>query len=324
MTKTHAVRVHEHGGPEKLVYEEIDLPAPSEGEVQIRNEAIGVNFIDVYHRTGLYKLPTPFVAGQEAAGVVEAVGPGVTGIAPGERVAARLRGSYAEHWNVPAHRVVKLPTDVTARDAAATLLKGLTAEMLLFRVVAVRPGWTILVHAAAGGVGLILTRWAKALGCTVIGTAGSEEKAARAREAGCDHVILYRNEDVAKRVRELTDGQGVKVAYDSVGAATQQGSLDSLATRGWYVTFGNASGAAEPVKPLDLLKRGSLFMTRPSVEHYGQDPAELAEASARLFEAMKAGHARADIGQEFMLENAADAHRALEARQTTGATVLIP
>ncbi|MGD2132947.1 MAG: quinone oxidoreductase [Maricaulaceae bacterium] len=316
MTKTRAIRVHEFGGPEKLVWEEIDLPTPG--------EAVGVNFIDVYQRTGLYKLPTPFVAGQEAAGVVEAVGPGVTGFAPGERVAARHRGSYSEHWNVPARRVVKLPTDVTAQDAAAVLLKGLTAEMLLFRVVEAQPGWTVLVQAAAGGVGLILTRWATALGCTVIGTAGSEEKAELARAAGCKHVILYREEDVAARVRELTDGAGVKVAYDSVGASTQAGSLDSLATRGWYVTFGNASGPAAPVKPLDLLTRGSLFMTRPSLEHYGQDPTELAEASARLFEALKAGHVRAEIGQTFALADAADAHRALEARQTTGATVLLP
>jgi NADPH2:quinone reductase len=321
---TQAVRVHEFGGPDAMRLEEIELPAPGPGEAQVRHEAIGLNYIDVYHRSGLYPQERPFVLGQEAAGVVAAVGPGVRDVKPGDRVVARAAGAYAGARNLPAAELVRLPDDVSTREAAAVFLKGLTVEMLLFRIARVERGWPVLVHAAAGGVGLILTRWAAALGCEVIGTVGSEAKAALAREAGCAHVILYRDEDVADRVRELTGGAGVRAAFDAVGKATQAASLDSLARRGWYVSFGNASGPPEPIAPLELLRRGSLLMTRPSVMHYIADKAEREAAAARLFEAMRAGHVRAEVRQTFSLADVAAAHRALEARETTGATLLLP
>ncbi len=321
---TLAVRVHEFGGPEALAVEEIALPPPGPGEAQVRHDAIGLNYIDVYHRSGLYPQARPFVPGQEAAGVVEAVGAGVTEVAPGDRVVARAGGAYAGARNLPAAELVKLPGHVSTRDAAAVFLKGLTAEMLLLRIARVEPGWPILVHAAAGGAGSIIVRWAAALGCEVIGTVGSEEKAARARDAGCAHVILYREEDVAARVREITGGAGVRAALDSVGKATQAASLDSLAPRGWYIPFGNASGPPDPIAPLELLRRGSLLMTRPSVMHYIADKAEREAAAARLFAAMADGRVRAEITRTYPLTEVAEAHRALEARETVGSTVLLP
>ncbi len=322
--KTTAVRVHMFGGPEVLTVEEIDLAPPGPTEAQVRHEAIGLNYIDIYHRSGLYLQETPFVLGQEAAGVVVAIGSEVKDVKVGDRVVAYAPGGYSTFWNLPADLLVKLPDGVSTRDAAAVFLKGLTAEMLLLRIARVERGWPVLVHAAAGGAGQILTRWAAALGCEVIGTVGSEEKAALAKEAGCAHVILYRDEDVADRVRDITGGAGVKAAFDSVGKATQAGSLDSLARRGWYIPFGNASGPPEPVSPMELLRRGSLLMSRPSVTHYITDKAEREAAAGRLFAAMKAGHVRAEIRQTFPLAQAADAHRALEGRKTTGATVLLP
>jgi NADPH2:quinone reductase len=322
--RTLAVRIHDFGGPEAMRLEEIELPPPGPLEAQVRHEAIGLNYIDVYHRSGLYPQDLPFVLGQEAAGVVAAVGADVEGIRPGDRVVARAAGAYAGARNLIAAELVRLPDGVSTRDAAAIFLKGLTAEMLLFRLARVEPGWPVLIHAAAGGVGLILTRWAAALGCEVIGTVGSEGKAALAREAGCGHVIFYRDEDVATRVREITGGAGVKAAFDSVGAATQMASLDSLARRGWYIPFGNASGPPEPVAPLDLLRRGSLLMTRPSVMHYIAERTEREAAAARLFAALKAGQVRAEVHATYPLAEAAAAHSALEARATTGSTLLLP
>jgi len=319
------VRVHETGGPDKLVVEEIKLAAPGPGEALVRHQAIGLNFIDTYVRAGFYPAELPVVLGEEAAGVVEAVGAGVTSVRPGDRVGYVLaRGAYASARVLSADALIVLPDSLTTDDAAAVLLKGLTCDMLLRRVVRVEPGWTILVHAAAGGVGLLLTQWATALGCSVIGTAGSPDKAERARAAGCVDVILYGEEDVAARVRDITNGDGVRVAYDGVGQSTQKGSLDSLAARGWYVTYGNASGPAAPVDPLDLLLRGSLFMTRPSLAHYVVDKSERDDAAKVVFDALAAGHMRAHIGQTFALTDAADAHRALESRATICATLLRP
>jgi len=319
------VRLHETGGPEKLCVEEMPLGAPGPGEALVRHEAIGLNFIDTYLRSGLYPVDLPIVLGEEAAGVVEAVGPGVTSVRPGDRVGCALtRGAYASAQIWRADNLMILPDTLSTDDAAAVLVKGLTCEMLLRRIVRVEADWTILVQAAAGGVGLLMTQWATALGCEVIGTVGSEEKAKRARAAGCAHVILYGEEDVAARVREITDGRGVRVAYDGVGRTTQRGSLDSLAERGWYVTYGNASGPADPVSPLDLLLRGSLFMTRPSLAHYVADKTERDTAAKAVFDAIAAGHMQPVIGQTFALKDVADAHRALESRATIGATLLRP
>jgi NADPH2:quinone reductase len=323
---SHAIRIHKTGGPEVLTWETVEVGAPGSGQVRLTQTAIGLNFIDVYHRTGLYPAQLPTGIGMEAAAVVDAVGPDVTELKPGDRVAyaSGPLGAYAEARLMPADRVVKLPDPVTDRQAAAMMLQGLTAQYLLRRTYKVQAGDRILVHAAAGGVGLILAQWAKHLGATVIGTVGSDAKAQLATAHGCDHVILYREEDFPKRVRELTNGAGVNVVYDGVGKDTFMGSLDCLAPLGMMVSFGNASG---PVPPLDLLllsQKGSLFVTRPTLVTYTAKRADLVAAAADLFDVVTRAAVKIEVNQTFALRDAADAHRALEARATTGSTVLLP
>jgi NADPH:quinone reductase len=305
---------------------EVETPQPKPGEILVRHEAVGLNFIDVYHRTGLYPIQLPGGLGVEAAGVVEAVGEGVDRFAVGDRVGVSggRPGLYAEASTVRASGAVRLPDSVDARTAAAVLLKGMTAEMLLRRVYPVKAGDPILVHAAAGGVGLILCQWAKALGCTVIGTVGSEEKAALARAHGCEHVILYRQEDVSARVRELTGGAGVPVVYDSVGADTFEASLKSLRRRGMLVSFGNASGPPPAIAPARLAQGGSLFLTRPGLFDYTSTVEELDASAEALWAVIGGGAVKVEIGAERPLAEVREAHVALEGRQTVGATLLIP
>ncbi|MBC7166153.1 quinone oxidoreductase [Phenylobacterium sp.] len=321
-----AIRIESVGGPEVLRLVEVETPQPGPGEILVRNQAIGLNFIDTYHRSGLYPVKLPSGLGMEGAGLVEAVGEGVTRFSAGDLAAYASGpiGAYAEFHVVKADRAVKPPAGVGADVAAAALLKGMTAEFLLRRCYPLTAGQTILVHAAAGGVGSILVQWAKAIGATVIGTAGSEEKAARARELGADHVILYRHEDVAAKVREITGGAGVPVAYDSVGAATFEGTLASLARRGLFVSFGNASGPAPPVEPGRLSRMGSLFLTRPTLFDYVATVEELDESARALFDVIAKGQVRIDIGQTFPLVEARRAHEALEGRATVGASLLVP
>jgi NADPH2:quinone reductase len=319
-----AIRIHEVGGPEVLRYEEVPVGEPGPGQARVRIGAAGVNFVDTYHRTGLYPLPLPAILGVEAAGRVEAIGPGVTGFAPGDRVAFNEPGSYTDARLVAADRLVKLPGEISERDAAAVLSKGLTVHMLLRKVYRVGPGDTVLWHAAAGGVGLIAVQWLKALGATVIGTVGSDAKAAVARAHGCDHVIVYTREDFPRRVRELTGGEGVPVVYDAVGKTTFAGSLDCLRPFGTMVTFGNASGPVPPVDPLLLGRKGSLALTRPSVFTYVARSEVLRAAAAELFDVIRSGRVKVEVGQTWPLAEAAEAHRALESRKTVGATVLVP
>ena len=321
-----AIQAVRAGGPEVL--EAVDLPVPTAGpgEILIRQEAIGLNFIDTYQRTGLYPVKMPAVLGLEGAGVVEAVGQGVTRFAAGDRAAFGNgpMGAYAQFHVVPAGRAVKIPTGVSSRDAAAAMLKGMTAEFLLRRCYTVKKGDAILVHAAAGGVGTILTQWAKALGAQVIATVGSADKAALATAAGADEVILYREEDVAARVRAITSGAGVRVAYDGVGAATLEASLSSLGRRGMLVSYGNASGPAPAVEPLRLSRGGSLYLTRPTLFDYVATTEDLDQSAGALFEVIASGAVKIAIGQAFPLSQARQAHEALEARATTGSTLLIP
>jgi NADPH2:quinone reductase len=320
-----AIRFHQAGGPEVLRLEDVEVGAPGAGEARVRHRAIGVNFVDIYHRSGLYPLPLPSGIGVEGAGVVEEVGPGVSHVGPGDRVAyTGPIGSYAEVRLVSAERLVKLPDGVEERTAAAVLTKGLTVQALVRRTYPVRAGETVLVHAAAGGVGLIATQWLKALGATVIGTVGSDAKAALARAHGCDHVIVYSREDFPRRVRELTGGAGVPVVYDSVGKATFEGSLDCLAPLGLMVSFGNASGAVPPFDIGVLARKGSLFLTRPTVFTYIARREDLERGAAELFEMLRTGKVEVEIGQSWPLAEAAEAHRALEGRRTTGSVVLLP
>lgn len=321
-----AVRITRTGGPEVLDLVEIETPRPGPGEILVRNNAIGVNFIDTYHRTGLYPVKLPSGLGMEGAGVVEAVGEGVTRFSVGDLAAYASGpiGAYADQHVVKADRAVKPPAGVSAEAAAAALLKGMTAEFLLRRCYPVRAGETILVHAAAGGVGSILVQWAKTLGAVVIGTVGSAAKAELARRHGCDHVILYREEDVAARVREITGGAGVPVAYDSVGAATFEGTLASLARRGLFVSFGNASGPVPPFAPARLSQMGSLFLTRPTLFDYVATTPELDASAQALFDVIASGAMEIEIGQTFPLAEVRRAHEALEARETIGASLLIP
>jgi NADPH2:quinone reductase len=323
---TRAIVVHEVGGPEALRLEDVTLSPPARGEARVRHTAIGLNFLDVYHRTGLYPLPRPFTPGSEAAGVVEAIGEGVREVAVGQRVAyaGGPPGAYAEARNVAASRLVPVPDGVDDRTAAAVLLKGLTAEYLIRRTYAVQPGETILVHAAAGGVGLLLCQWATLLGARVIGTVGSEAKVGLARANGCAEVLVSSREDVAARVRELTAGEGVPVVYDSVGKDTFAASLASLRPRGLFVSYGNASGPVPAVDPLKLAAAGSLYFTRPVLGHYTARRDELLTATSDLFALVRDGKLRVRVGQTFRLEDVALAHRALESRQTTGSTVLLP
>jgi NADPH2:quinone reductase len=313
------------GGPDVLQAVDCPLPEPGPGQVRIAHRAIGVNFIDTYHRSGLYPLALPAVLGQEAAGVVDALGAGVTALKLGDRVAyCGQTGAYAEAAVVAADRVVTLPPSISFDAAAAGLLKGMTSEFLLRRCYAVQPGDPILVNAAAGGVGMLMSQWARALGALVIGAVGSEAKAAFAKAHGCDHVILYREEDVAARVREITDGQGVRAAYDGVGAATIEASLASLGRRGVLVVFGNASGPPPAIEPARLQRGGSLYLTRPTLFDYIATTEELAASAQALFHVIETGAVKIEIGQRFPLREARGAHEALENRQTTGATVLIP
>ena len=319
-----AIQIHSTGGPDVLEAATLDTPTPKPGQVLVRHEAVGVNFIDTYLRSGLYPLALPAVLGGEAAGVVEALGEGVTRFALGDRVAYSAgAGGYAQYGAVPADRAVRLPDDISFEVAAASLLKGMTAEFLLRRCHAVTAGETILIQAAAGGVGTILVQWAKSLGATVIGTVGSQAKADLARSLGCDHVILYRHEDVAARVREITGGVGVPVAYDSVGKDTFEGTLASLARRGLFVTFGNASGPVPPLAPLRLMA-GSLYLTRPTLADYVRTAAEIDDSAGQLFRLIADGVVKIEIGQRFALADAQAAHRALEGRETLGSTILIP
>ncbi|PKP91522.1 MAG: quinone oxidoreductase [Alphaproteobacteria bacterium HGW-Alphaproteobacteria-16] len=314
------------GGPEVITWADRDLPPPGPGEVQMRHDAVGLNFIDTYHRSGLYPVPLPSGLGSETAGVVEAVGEGVHDYAPGDRVATfgPALGAYATARNVAAASLFRLPDHIDARTAAAALLKGCTAEFLIERCARVEPGMTVLLHAAAGGVGQIAAQWLKAIGATVIGTVGSPEKAARAREIGVDHVIEYRREDIAARVREITSGQGVPVVLDGVGGSTWTASLKSAARRGLIVSYGNAGGPVEGVGLATLNQHGSLFVTRPKAFDYYVTPGERAAGVARLFEMLASGAVTVEIGQQFALEDAAEAHRAIEAGETVGSTVLLP
>ena len=322
----HAIRFDHTGGPEVLDWREVETPAPGPGEVLVRHEAVGLNFIDTYHRSGLYPVRLPSGLGMEAAGRVEAVGQGVTRFAVGDPIAYASGpiGAYAEFHVVNAERAVRPPAGVDAGMAAAAMLKGMTAEFLLRRCFPLQAGQTCLVHAAAGGVGSILVQWAKHLGGNVIATVGSEAKAEAARGHGADHVLVEGQGDIAKQVREITSGAGVPVVYDGVGAATFEASLSSLARRGMLISFGNASGPAPPVEPLRLSRGGSLFFTRPTMFDYVSTTAELDESAGALFAVMAAGVVKVQVGQTFPLADARAAHEALEARKTVGASLLIP
>jgi len=323
---SHAIRIHQTGGPEVLSWEEVDVPAPAAGEATVRQHAVGLNFIDTYHRTGLYPLPLPSGIGLEGAGVVEAVGAGVTEVKAGDRVAyaGGPVGAYAEVRNIPAHRLLRLPENIGFNTAAAMMLQGLTAAYLLRRTYRVQAGDAVLIHAAAGGVGLLACQWAKALGATVIGTVGSAAKGELARAHGCDHVINYSTENFTQRVREITGGEGVPVVYDGVGKDTFMGSLDSLRPLGMMVSYGNASG---PVPPFDLLllsQKGSLFVTRPTLMSYTAKRADLEALGGELFDVVGSGKVRVEVNQTYPLAEAAQAQRDLEARKTTGSTILLP
>ncbi|MEP7154404.1 MAG: quinone oxidoreductase [Betaproteobacteria bacterium] len=323
---THGIRIHEHGGPDVMKWEEIDVGAPGENEVRLRHTAVGLNFIDTYHRTGLYKIPLPSALGREAAGVVEAVGSGVTELKVGDRVAygAAPIGAYTEARLAPADRLVKIPDSVTDQQAASIMLKGMTAQYLLRRTYEVKPGDTILFHAAAGGVGLILCQWAKHLGATVIGTVGSEEKGKLAKAHGCDHIINYTTEDFVARVAEITGGKKCAVVYDGVGKDTFLKSLDCLRPRGVMALFGNASGKVEPFDLAMLAAKGSLYVTRPTLDTHVATRADLVATAQDLFDVVGRGIVKVEINQTYALKDAAQAHRDLEARKTTGSTVLLP
>lgn len=323
---THAFRIHQQGGPEVLNWEQVDVPAPAAGEATVRHHAVGLNYIDVYHRNGFYPLALPSGIGIEGAGVVAAVGAGVSEVKVGDRVAyaGGPLGAYAEARNIPAHRLLRLPAGIGFDTAAAMLLQGLTAAYLLRRTYRVQPGDAVLIQAAAGGVGLITCQWAKALGATVIGTVGSAAKGELAKAHGCDHVINYSTEDFTRRVRDITGGEGVAVVYDGVGKDTFAGSLDCLRPMGMMVSFGNASG---PVPPLDLgllSQKGSLFITRPSLMHYSAKRADLEALGAELFPVVESGQLKIEINQTYPLAEAAQAHLDLEGRKTTGSTILLP
>jgi len=321
----HAMRVYEYGGPEKLRWEEVQVGAPGEGQVLVRNTAVGLNFVDVYQRTGLYQTPLPFTPGSEGAGVVEAVGPKVKELKVGDRVAySSPVGAYAEVLLRPADRLVKIPAGIDDKTAAAMMLKGLTAQYLLRRTYRVKKGETILMHAAAGGVGQILCQWAKALGATVIGTVGSDEKAALAKKAGCKHVIVLSREKFPERVKEITKGKGVPVVYDGIGKDTFMDSLDCLAPLGLMVSFGNASGAVTQFNPGVLQQKGSLFLTRPTLNTYAASREALVSGARELFAVVKSGKVKIAINQTYPLREAAQAQIDLAARKTTGSTVLIP
>lgn len=323
---THAIRFHRTGGPEVLQWEEVGVGEPGPGEVRVRHAAVGLNFIDTYHRSGLYPVPLPSGIGLEGAGTVEALGPGVTHLQVGDRVAyaGGPLGAYSEARLIPADRLIHLPDSLSFETGAAMMLQGLTAAYLLRRTYRVQKGDTVLIHAAAGGVGLIACQWAKALGATVIGTVSTEAKAELARAHGCDHPILYTREDFARRVRDITGGEGVPVVYDGIGKDTFTGSLDSLRPLGTMVSFGNASGPVGLIDPLLLSQKGSLFFTRPTLMHYTARRADLEALATELLGVVTSGQVKIEVHQRFPLQQAAAAHIALEGRQTTGSTVLLP
>ena len=322
-----AIRIYETGGPDVMRWEDVDPGVPEPGEALVRHEAVGLNFIDVYHRTGLYPLPAlPATPGMEGSGIVEAIGEGVTEVAVGDRVAYAgiPPGAYAEVRRIPAHRLVQLPEKILFQQGAAMMLQGMTARYLLRGCYDVKKGDTILIHAAAGGVGSIVCQWAKHLGATVIGTVGSPAKAELARAHGCDHTILYNDEDFTARTKEITGGNGVDVAYDSVGQATFMQSLDCLRPMGMMVSFGQASGSVPPLDLGELAARGSLFLTRPSLMAYTAAREDLLNHAGDLFEVVQSGAVKIEVNQTYPLAEAARAHRDLEARKTTGSTILIP
>lgn len=321
-----AIRFDQTGGPEVLRWEEVDVGGPGPGEVRLRQTAIGVNFIDTYHRSGLYPLPLPSGLGSEGVGIVDAVGPGVTSVELGNRVAyaGGPVGSYAQVRLMPADRLVKVPDTISNQQAAAMMLKGMTVQYLIQRTYPVQPGETVLFHAAAGGVGLIACQWLKALGATVIGTVGSQAKAELAKAHGCDHTIIYTQEDFAQRVREITGGQGVPVVYDSVGKTTFPKSLDCLRPRGLFVSFGNASGPVPPFELSLLTQKGSLYVTRPTLASYTSTRAELEATAQELFDIVLAGKVKIEVEHLYQLQDAPQCHRDLEARQTTGSVIMLP
>ena len=322
-----AIRMHKAGGPEVLQLEEIAVGEPGPGQAKIRHAAVGLNFADTYFRTGLYPVPLPNGIGVEASGVVAAIGDGVTNVAPGDRVTytgfVNTLGAYSTERIIPAAPLIKLPAEISCETAAAMTMRGLTSAYLMRRVWPLRTGDTILLHAAAGGVGLIVSQWAKLLGLTVIGTVSTEAKAEIARAHGCDHVIDYRREDVAKRVRELTNGVGANVVYDSVGKDTFSGSLDSVKRRGLLVCVGTASGPIPPIDATQLAIKGSVFVTRPALADYIADPAEKSELAGELFGHVAAGRIKIEINQRYELRDAAQAHRDLESRKTTGSSIFV-
>jgi NADPH2:quinone reductase len=321
----YAIRIHETGGPEKLTWEQIEVGDPGPGQVRVRNKAVGLNFVDTYQRSGLYPMPLPFIAGSEGAGAVDAGGPKVKEFKVGDRVAySSPVGAYAEVLLRPAERLVKIPAGIDDKTAAAMMLKGLTTQYLIRRTYRVKKGDTILMHAAAGGVGQILCQWAKHLGATVIGTVGSDEKAALAKKAGCKHIVVTSRENFVERVKEITKGKGVPVVYDGVGKDTFMGSLDCLSPRGMMVSFGNASGAVTQFNPGVLAQKGSLFLTRPTLVHYTATREDLVKAARELFAVVNSGKVKISVNQTYPLKEAAQAHRDLEARKTTGSTVLLP
>jgi NADPH2:quinone reductase len=325
----HAIRIHETGGPEVLRWEDVGTSQLSQlapNEARVRHEAVGLNFIDVYFRTGRYPLPLPSGLGLEGAGVVEAVGSAVTEVKVGDRVAyaGGPPGAYAEVRNIPADRLVKLPDAIDFKTAAAMMLQGMTAQYLLRRTYRVKPGDKILIQAAAGGVGLIVCQWARALGATVIGTVSSDEKAALAKAHGCDHPIVYTREDFVARVKDITGGEGVPVVYDSVGADTFMKSLDCLRPLGMMVTFGQSAGPVAPVDTQELSKRGSLFLTRPTLFTYIAKRADLLQSAQELFDMVATGKVKIEVNQTYALKDAAQAHIDLESRKTTGSTILLP
>ena len=321
-----AIRIEAAGGPEKLLLADLQTPEPGAGEIRVRNHACGVNFIDTYHRSGLYRIALPSGLGQEGAGVVETIGAGVTRFKPGDRVAycSGPIGAYAEAHVVNAGRAVRLPDAVSFDDAAASMLKGMTARYLLRKTFRVEPQQVVVIHAAAGGVGQIAVQWAKHFGATVIATVGSDAKVKIAAELGADHVIVTSRDDIAKRVREITQGEGADVVYDGVGKDAFEASLDCLKPRGMMVTYGNASGPVAPISPLILSQKGSLFLTRPTLAHYTRTTAELDETAADLFAVIEKGVVKIAPPTRYKLGDAAQAHRDLEARKTTGSLVLIP
>lgn len=326
MAKANAIRIHETGGPDVMRWEPVEVPAPGPGEAVVAHTAIGVNFIDTYYRSGLYKTALPAVLGAEAAGVVEAVGEGVTEVAIGDRVgfAAGPIGTYAVRRVVSAERLIPLPAGITDEVAAASMLKGMTVEYLIRRTFEVQAGMTVLWHAAAGGVGLLACQWLASLGVRVIGTTSTDEKAALAKAHGCAEVIVYTRDNVVTRVRELTDGRGVRVVYDAVGATTFAASLDCLAPRGLLVAFGNASGKPPPLDVLTLSTKGSLYVTRPTLGTYVTSRADLLASAAALFDVIGRGVVSAAPSKRFALADAANAHRYIESRASTGATILVP